>query len=192
MVRKLTIYHALEPFLSRPYDKLHLADISREIKEPHPTVRQWLNALENKGVLIKGHQGRLTLYFLNLENPNIIDHLAISEKNKLIKECEKLVVLGELIGYIHKTLNENAKALIFGSAAQSFNAANDVDLLIAGKTDTKSIQGFAKRLNKEIHIIQVSNLEKVSRALKNEIIKKHLLINGSEDFVRWMIWQQMR
>ena len=190
MVKKLTIYHALEPFLSRPYDKLHLADISREIKEPHPTARQWLNIFEKKGVLRKEHKGRLTLYYLNLENPNIIDHLVISEKNKLIKQCEKWLVLGELANYVNRSIEENADVLIFGSAVQSFNTANDIDMLVVGKIDAKKLHIFAKRLNKEVHIIQVNNLKKITKSLKNEIIKKHLLINGSEDFVRWMVWQQ--
>ena len=86
MVKKVTIYQALEPFLNKPLEKLHLADLSREMKEPHPTLRLWLNELEQQGILRKEHKGRLTLYSLNLENQNILDYLVISEKNKLIKK----------------------------------------------------------------------------------------------------------
>lgn len=185
MVKKITI---LEPFLSKPYEKLHLADISRETNTPHPTTRQWLNALEKKGVLKKEHKGRLTLYSLNLENQNILDYLVIAEKNKLIRKCEEHIILGELISNINSTISENVKFLIFGSAVESFNAANDIDILVVGKTETKLIEQFAKRLNKKLHIIQVSSLKKISKALKIEIIKKHLLIKGSEEFVGWMIW----
>ena len=184
MVKKLTI---LEPFLSMPFEKLHLAEISREINEPHPTARQWLNALEKQGVLRKEHKGRLTLYSLNLNNPNITDHLVMSEKNKLIKKCAKWLVLGEIASWIGKNTKENDKALIFGSAAEEFNKANDVDILIAGK-NPKGLKDFAKKFNKELHIIHVNSLEKVSGALKAEIIAKHLLIKGSEDFLRWMLW----
>lgn len=191
MVKKLTIYHVLEPFLVKPSERLHLADISREINEPHPTVRQWLNTLEKKGVLKKEHQGRLTLYSLNLQNPNIIDYLTISEKNKLIKKCEKWLVLGEIVSYISKNLKEDVKVLIFGSATESFKTAKDMDILVIGKDDNlKGLRNLAKKLNKELHIIQLNSLAKVSKSLKIEITKKHLLIKGSEDFVRWIIWSQ--
>ncbi len=189
MVKKLTIYHVLEPFLVKPFEKLHLANISREINEPHPTVRQWLNTLEKKAVLKKEHRGRQTLYSLNLQNPNIIDYLVISEKNKLIKKCEKWLVLGEIVYYINKNLKDG-KVLIFGSAAESFNKAKDIDILVIGKEGNIDLKNFARKLNKELHIIQINNLAKVTKSLKIEIIKKHLLIKGSEDFVRWMLWSQ--
>lgn len=190
MVKKITIANVLEPFLSRPNEKLHLAQISREIGQPHPTVRQWLNTLENKGVLKKQYQGRLTLYFLNLKNPNIIDYLIISEKNKLIRKCDDWLVLGEIVSYINNNFQEGVKALIFGSATESFDTANDIDMLVIGKTDLNGIRNQAKHLGKEVHIIQVNNLKKVSKALRLEIIKKHIIIKGSEDFMGWMLWQQ--
>ncbi len=190
MVKKITIAYVLEPFLSRPNERLHLADISRKISQPHPTVRQWLNAFENMGVLKKHHQGRLTLYSLNLQNHNIIDYLVISEKNRLIRKCEEWLVLGEIVSYINKNLPDNVKVLIFGSAAESFNAANDIDMLIIGTADQISIRNHVSHLGKEVHIVQVLNLKKVSKTLKTEITKKHILIKGSEEFVRWMLWQQ--
>lgn len=188
MVKKLTINSVLEPFLTRPKGNLHLADISRQLKVPHPTARQWLNALEDKGVLKKAHKGRLTIYSLNLENPSIIDYLVMAEKNKFINKCEKWPVLGEFAPYINRNTNENIRALIFGSASESFDAANDIDLLIVGKQNLKNLKTFAKHLGKELHIINTPNLGKVSKSLKNEIIKSHMLIKGSEDFVRWMLW----
>ncbi|MBW2976153.1 hypothetical protein KY347_01755 [Candidatus Woesearchaeota archaeon] len=190
MVKKLTIFTALGPFLVKPREKLHLARISREINEPHPTVRQWLNMLEHKGVLKKEYQGRLTLYSLNLQNPNIITYLVLSEKFKLLKKCEKWPVFWEIVSNINLKFNENVKVLIFGSAAESFSNANDIDMLIVGKQDLKEIKKLAKRLNKGLHIIQVKSLNKISQSLKNEILKKHLLVKGSEDLVRWMLWQQ--
>ena len=190
MVKKLTIYNPLEPFLAKPNESLHLAEISRLLNEPHPTVRQWLNYLEMKGVLKKSNKGRLTLYSLNLQNPNIVSYLAISEKSMLIRKCEQWLLLADLVEHIISNFNENTKVLIFGSAAESFGSANDIDILIVGKQDLKGLLAIAKRLNKKIHPITVKNLNSVSKALRNEIIKKHILIKGTEDFIRWMAWQQ--
>lgn len=188
MVKKITILQVLEPFLSKPKEKLHLAEISREIKEPHPTARQWLNMLESKGVLRKEFKGRLTLYSLNLEHQNILDYLIIAEKNKIIKKCEKEPILKEMVYFINSNFGENTKSLIFGSAAESFKKAEDIDLLTIGKIDERAVKNFAERINKEIHLINVNKLNNISKSLKEEIIKKHLIIKGSEDLIRWMIW----
>lgn len=188
MVKKLTIIKALEPFLVKPKEALHLADISRSLKEPHPTVRQWLNALEKKGMLKKSFKGRLTLYSLNFDSPLLMDYLVIAEKSKLVEKCEHSLVLKEVSSFISLDLSENSKALIFGSAAESFNSAGDIDLLITGNADLKELKKLSEKLGKELHIIPVQSLSKVSSALKTEIIKKHLIIKGSEDIARWLFW----
>ncbi len=188
MVKKITIIDALEPFLSRPKQELHLAEISRIIDEPHPTVRQWLNSLHNRGVLLKESKGRLTLYKLHLNNYSILDYLVIAEKNRLITKCENSLLLKELANSLIENLDESAMCLVFGSASEDFDKAGDIDLLIIGKTDETKIKKISSRLNKELHIITVPKLAKVSNALKEEIIKKHLIIQGSESILRWMIW----
>ena len=190
MVKKITMLKALEPFLAKPAEKLHLAGIAKEIKEPHPTVRLWLNDLEKRGILKKKHQGRLTLYYLNTESPDVIGYLVIAEKGKLISKSEKWPLLAELVSFMHHGMDEDSKILIFGSAAESFDSANDLDILIVGKGDSSMLGAFTKRLGKEAHVISVKKLSDVSKALKAEIIKKHLLVQGSENFARWMLWQR--
>lgn len=189
MVNKITIMDVIEPFLNKPHEKLHLAQISKTIHEPHPTVRQWLNLLENKGVLKKQYQGRLTLYSLNLENKNIIDYLLIAEKNRLIKRCEEWLLLGELVNFLQRNANENTQVLIFGSAAEYKSLPNDIDLLVIGDIDTAKVKDIGSRLNKELHIINVKKSTAISKALKQEIVKKHLIIKGSENILGWLLWQ---
>lgn len=186
MVNNLTI-RILEPFLTRSEEPLHLADISRQLKEPHPTVRLHLNALEKKGILRKSYKGRLTLYSLNLDNPLLLEYLVVTEKNKLIRACEKHLVLKELTHFLRNISGK--EMIIFGSAAQNFIKANDIDLLVTGKTDEKKIQEFSERYNKQIHLINVKDLKKVTETLKKEIIKKHLVIKGSENVVWWLFWR---
>jgi hypothetical protein len=189
MVRKLTVVRAIEPFLSRPGEKLHLAEISRIIDEAHPTVRQWLNDLVKEGVLLREQKGRLTLYCLNLSDYIILNYIVIAEKERLTRKCESSLLLKELTKSLNQNLEEKILCIIFGSAALDFESAEDIDLLVIGKTDEKSIKRLSSRLNKELHIINVSSLSKISKALKEEIIKKHLIIKGSEAVVRWIIWQ---
>jgi DNA-binding transcriptional ArsR family regulator len=189
MVKKLTILYALMPFLTKPKEKLHLSAIARELDEPHPTVRLWLNRLEKKGVLKKSSQGRLTLYALNQGNRAILDYLTIAEKLKLVMMCEESPLMQEFVSFAQHTLPAGSKALIFGSAVESLHAAHDLDILIVGKGEMNALAEKARMLGKDAHIIHVKSFQQVSVALRNEITKKHLIINGTEEFVRWSVWQ---
>jgi len=189
MVNNLTI-NILEPFLTKPKEKLHLAQISREMNIPHPTARLWLNKLERQGIIRKEIKGRLTLHSLNLENPDTISHIIIAEKSKLIRKGEESIILRELISDLQQELEENTNALIFGSAAEKPGEAEDIDLLIIGKIDEGEIKKLSDKNNKKIHMINVKSTKNITRTLKEEIIKKHIIIKGSEEIVRWMIWQQ--
>ena len=174
MVKKITILKALEPFLTKPEEKLHLASVSKEIKEPHPTVRLWLNELEKRGILKKQHQGRLTLYCLNDQSPNIVEFLVMAEKGKLTEKCEKWPLLGELVYFMHRNMDEDSKMLIFGSSADSFASANDLDILIVGKSDFM-LTSFAKRLGYDTHIINV----KITSSVHYRINPVNIIFNNS-------------
>ncbi|MFH1127690.1 MAG: BlaI/MecI/CopY family transcriptional regulator [archaeon] len=191
MVEKITILSVLEPFLNRPYEDIHLADISREINQPYSTIRQHLNYLEKKGILKKKTKGRLTLYSLNTESPLTLHYLSIAEKNRLINLAEKSLILKEFISYTGSNLDEDNIAIIFGSAAQDAEEANDIDIIVTGKIKSKKdIDKLGEKLNRKIHLINVSDLEKITPTLRNEVIKKHIIIKGTEEVLRWMIMRR--
>lgn len=181
----MTKWNYLEPFLyTREY--LHLRDISRKLKKPHASVRKYLNIFEKEGILNKEIKGRLTLYKINIEHPNIIEYLTIAEKEKLLKELRKNLILNELIKKIHETTTEDNKILIFGSAATEYKKANDIDILITGRSTLK-IKEIENKLNIKIHLINTTNLNNITETLKKEIRKKHLIIEGSEEIIKWLI-----
>ena len=177
MVNNITI---LTPFLTRPYEKIHLAEISKLTNIPHPTARLWLKEFEQKGVIKKEIKGRLSLFSLNFAHPNIIDYLIILEKDNLINKCEDL-----LIRELRNCFNQkDCQIIIFGSAVNDIKKANDVDLVIIGKYDKKFIGKLAKMLNKKLHIINSKNFENLTGTLKKEILKKHILVNICERTVK--------
>ena len=62
MVKKVSIWSILEPLLySEPK---HLAEISKELKKPHTTVRKQLEIFEKMGLIEKEKKDRQTLYKL--------------------------------------------------------------------------------------------------------------------------------
>ncbi len=184
MEEKLTIWSYLEPFLLTR-EPLHLADISQRLKRPHPTVRQYLHLFEQDGILTKTIKGRLTLYALNRSSPLLIDTLVLGEKERLLRVCKKNLLLGELNSFLHQSLSENHKALIFGSSVSDFKKAHDVDLLVVGKQISVAV--FENKFNIKIHLIHVNALSTVTDPLREEIRKRHLLIQGSEELLTWLL-----
>lgn len=188
MAKKLTMLYVLEPFLLNQNEQLHLTEVARRLKEPHPTVRQHISLLEQKGIVKKSRKGRLALYKLNIDDRRIMDYIIVAEKSRLIKKCDEELRLKEFVSGVQFLLGERSAALIFGSATESLKAANDVDILVNGKFNAPQLEKLAERLNLKLHLISVKRLSDVNAALKKEISKKHLLVSGSENFVRWLFW----
>ncbi len=183
MVNNITILSVLEPLLFKQ-EWTHLAEISREVKMPHPTARIYLNDFEKEGVVIKQSKGKMTLYQMNYDNPLIIDYLILVEKNKLIRKCSEEILLKEIVSFLHDL---NNSAIIFGSASINLKNANDIDLIIIGDFDKHSFKEFEKKHGIKFHLINLKKLEEISSSLKQEIKKKHLIIQDSEKIIKWML-----
>ena len=181
MVKKVSIWLTLEPLLYS--EAKHLAEISKELKKPHTTIRKQLTIFEKMGLIEKKKKGRQTFYKLK-PIPLLIDYLTIIEKEKVLNKCKKELVLKEIVDFLHKF---NNSILIFGSAVDSVKKARDVDLLVIGKFDRKEIKLLEEKLNIKIHLINVRNLKEVNETLKREIKKKHFIINNSEELIKWLI-----
>ena len=182
MVNNITILFVLKPLLYKK-EWIHLAEISRELKVHHTTLRKYFEILEKNGVVIKQKKGRLTLFMLNYDNPILIDFLVLVEKQNLINFCKELL-LKEIVSFLHNIANE---VIIFGSAVKNIGKANDIDLLIVGKFDKNELKKFEKSLGLNFHIINVTSLDEISKSLKKEIENKHLIIQNTENIVKWML-----
>ncbi|MBR9692704.1 nucleotidyltransferase domain-containing protein [Candidatus Woesearchaeota archaeon] len=183
MTNKLTTIRALIPFLTQP-EKLHVSSIARTIAQPVPTTRLWLQELARQGVLHVSHRGRQTLYELQA-HPNLIDYLVIAEKAKLLEHCSN-PSFQHFVEEVQHCVE--GKALIFGSAAENYHSAGDIDLLIIGKIQRKKVKKVATLIGKKVHLVVLPTLVSISAIFRAEVIRKHLLISGSEEFLKWMQW----
>ncbi len=182
MVENITKWSYLEPLLFKK-EWMHLAEISKKLNKNHSVVRKYLNNFENDGLVKKKIIGRMTMYKLNLENPLIIEIISIIEKERILNRKKELV-LKEVVEFIHK---QNCHALIFGSFAEGKKNPRDIDLLFLGKLDKTKIKSLENRINKKIHLVEVEQITEISETLKEEIKSKHLIISGTEYFIRWLI-----
>ena len=161
MVNKITMWLILEPLLYiREF--MHLADISRRLRIPHPTLRKYLNDFEKIGIVIKQFKGGLTMYKLNYTNPLIEDYIQLIEKERLIDKCQKELLLREIISFTHENVGDK-KLLIFGSATKDIKKANDIDLLALGDMDIKEkLKLLEKKLNINFHVINIKKIDEIS------------------------------
>ncbi|MBU2523397.1 MAG: helix-turn-helix domain-containing protein [Nanoarchaeota archaeon] len=186
MDNKITKWSVLEPLLQQ--DNLHLREISRILKKPHASLRKHLSSFEKEGIVRKEIKGRMTFYRINYSNSLIIDYLTIVEKERLVYKCKREPLINELVSFLHQYLKEENRALIFGSSVNDFKKANDIDLIITGKIDfEKKLIDFEKKFNLKVHLINVKDLNEIKEGLKIEVKKKHLIIQGSEEVIKWLV-----
>ncbi|RLE47555.1 hypothetical protein DRJ25_02090 [Candidatus Woesearchaeota archaeon] len=181
MVKKVSIWLILEPLLYS--EALHLAEIAKRLNKAHTSVRKQLAVFEKIGLVWKEKKGRQTFYKIK-RIPLFIDYVSIIEKERLIKRCQDELVLKEIVEFFHNFSNDIA---LFGSAVDSLKGAGDVDVLVVGKFNKEKIKIIEEKLNINFHIINVRNLKNVDESLKREVIKKHLIIQGCETWIRWLI-----
>ena len=182
MVDKITKWLYLEPLLFK--EGVHLAEISKKIGRNHSVVRQYLNYFEKQGIVRKQIVGRMTMYRLNMKYPLIVDIIFLIEKEKLVRKSEDMLVK-EIVWFIHDNFSNDV--LVFGSFVDNSKKAGDIDLLVIGSLDKNKFKEIEKRLNKKIHLINVEKIEDVSSVLKEEIKSKHLIVQGAEELIKWLI-----
>ena len=186
MVKKMTDWSVLEPFLNAPAQELHLALLAQKRREPHTTLRLKLAPFVEEGVLKTRKAGNMTLFRLNKEHPNLIEHLVIAEKLKLLAACRTEPLLREFSRFLREKTADGTIAILFGSATTKAKTAHDFDLLVIGEPPV--FTEFSERYRKEVHLINVKRTDRITSALKQEILKNHLLLTGSEDAMRWLLW----
>ena len=93
------------------------------------------------------------------------------------------MVLKEIVEYLHSFDNP---IILFGSAVDSVKEARDVDILVVGRFNLEKVKLIERRLNLKFHVINVK-LKEINETLKKEIMKKHLIVQGSEELIKWLI-----
>jgi len=145
------------------------------------TVANYLNKLEKEFILKSKTQGKNKLYFLNLDNKEIVKNFIIStehlrtinfyKKNSLIKE------IAEKINPFIKGI-----AIIFGSYAKGIQKKDsDLDIFIIGKANEKELDIISKTYRIEISLKIYPKLEQ--DILTKEVIKNHIIIKNAEQFI---------
>ena len=170
------------PFL-RDYGRhLILADMERELGVSHQTLRKYADSLVKNGILLEEQKPRNVLYSLSRENPMVLNYLSAAEKIVLEEALERSTLLKRLYEMLSPHMAETS-FLVFGSSAAG-KTGEDIDLLALGRRSVKETASkFGKTYGKKIHLVSARDFP-AGGALSREIMKKHLILNGFDAFIK--------
>lgn len=146
------------------------------------TTANYLQNLENEGILKSRTQGKNKNYFLNIKDKEIINNFITAiEHIKTIEFYKKNLIIKEISEKIKESIN--GSALIFGSYAKEIQKKDsDLDILIIGNCNEKEIEKIGNTYNIEINLKVYQKFKK--DILIKEAIKNHIFIKNSEQIIQ--------
>ena len=174
-----------EEFLRDFNAKLTGSFIAKKKKLNQKTVSNYLNRLEKEHILKSRTQGRNKLYSLNLNNKEIEKNFIIAvEHLRTINFYRKNILIKEIAEKINNHIK--GTAIVFGSYAKNTQKKDsDLDILIIGKCNEKEINNISKIYRIEINLKIYPKLEQ--DILTKEVIKNHIIIKNTEQFIEEII-----
>lgn len=156
--------------------------IAKKKKLNQKTVANYLNLLEKQGILRSKVQGKNKLYYLNLENKEILLNFIMGiEHFRSINFYENNLIVKEIFEKINSFID--GIAVLFGSYAKGTQKKDsDLDILIIGKCDEKEIYKISKTYKIDINLKIYPKIEK--DILFEEVLKNHILLKNIDGFIR--------
>ena len=163
--------------------------IAKSRKLNQKTVSNYLKGLERQNFLKSITEGKNKLYFLNLNDEQlIVNFISAIENARAIHFYQKRPLIKEIITKILPHIS--GISLIFGSYAKgNEKEGSDLDIFIAGSADEAEIDKIANTYHLEINLKKYT-LPEFKKALKEndpltkEVIKSHILMQNAQEFVR--------
>ncbi len=185
MVKKITKENIIGLYLNDYSRRYYLRELASLLGKPHQTIKPHIETLVEEKIIMKNKRKNITEYALNFKNKKIYDCLIIAEKSKLMGQFSEDMLLKVLFEKLSIYFEKNT-FVIFGSGSVAKLGSADIDLLVVGKQNmSKNIEDFEKIYHKKIHKIQVSSLAKLTHSLVKEIYKKHIILNNTEQIIRF-------
>ncbi len=167
MLDKYSRYRVLRVFLDSPIENFGLREISRLSKLSPPSVSEYLEEFESKGLITKTEKKGNPSYQASRENEDFIFY----KKLGILYELQN----SGLTEHLWQKLSPDA-IILYGSYAKGESVENsDIDLFIMGKEKQINLEEFEKKLNRSIHLIFGSNTKNISKELTNNLVNGIIL-----------------
>ena len=189
-------------FRSNYLAQYHVREMAKLTKKSHVTLLPHLKALENDKIIIPKTIVKNKAYSLNFDNIVTRSYILLAETVKSIVYLEDIFLIKKVTAEI-LNLNLDGIIILFGSyAKQTFQEDSDIDLFYLGKitdAEIEKIKAIGKTYGKIINV-KKSTLRNFETGLRKkdpltiEIIKNHLLLQNSEQFIGalWRYYNAIR
>ncbi|MEM5834559.1 MAG: nucleotidyltransferase domain-containing protein [Candidatus Aenigmatarchaeota archaeon] len=167
MLEKYDTWKVLELFFKKPTYPFHLREICRILKWSPTKVRDNLNFLKKRNLIVEQKEKNLSIFKSNRENKEF----------KIYKIIYNLIKAEEIGEMIENSLEDFEAIVFFGSALRGEDIENsDLDFCVIGSKEVEiRLEKMEEALNRKISLIFLENLEKLKKENK-ELLNN--LING--------------
>ena len=184
-------FEILQIFSTNPNDKIHGRNIAKRLNANQMTVLLNLNKLEEDKIFLTETKGKNKNFFLNKKNELIYPFMEVAEIYRSMQMIDKNFLIYSII----KDIKELTKGvvIIFGSYAKGCaTKESDIDILIIDKITDNVFDIVKNKYPVDIHIMNMSKKEfingmKTKKPFIKEIIEHHIIMQGSEEFTRWLL-----
>lgn len=186
----------LIPYTENYLSMMSGSEIARRAKIPQQTASRKLNEMCERGILRYSREGRNKKYYLDLQNSIARNVLNIIENQKSLLFATATPKIKPIIEEITKYAKT---AVIFGSYAKGKeDSKSDLDVLILGKCDRKSIGKIKRKSAVEINekYADYSEFKKMlesRNALAIEITENHIIFGNISNWIDMLMgWKNDR
>ncbi len=155
-------YKILELFIEFPSKEFSARGIARFLKLSHATVLKYIETLLKLNLIKKKEETLYPTYYANTQNQKY----KFYKKNYLLF---KLMNSGA-VDYIQKETLPSS-IILFGSGAKAtFTEKSDIDIYVESERKNLILSKFEKILKHKINLLFESNINNLSKELRNNII----------------------
>ncbi len=171
LYQKIKQLNVLTLFLENPHSSYYLRESARILKMDPMTVKRALTLLVNDELLTKFEEKNRILYEANIENP-AFRHLKISYNLSWLQEKK-------VTDFLLHRMNTVTSIILFGSFAKGENdEESDVDVLTISLAKNKPTAELAKRLGRDVNLVNFSPAQWSNQAKKNRAFYLDVILDG--------------
>ena len=181
-------FEVLEKYVGDYTKGIYGRELIGKVSLSQKSIALALEELEKESILRSHKRGTIKLYELNISNSEIKDILLQVELNRKIGFLSKNRSLAHIF-------NEDDRIIgVFGSYASGTEKEHpDVDVFVIGNKRKDDYDKLGKKIDMEISIKYFSqkafkSLLKDKNSLCKEIIRNHIIIFGTECFIK-VVWR---
>lgn len=162
MLQNYNRYKILKVFLDNPTESFRLRELSRLSKLAPLSVINYLKEFESQELIRKYEKRGIPFYQAIRDNKDFIFYKKISILYQLHNSG--------VIELLWEKLSPEAIILYGSHAKGEAIEQSDIDIFIIGKEKIINLDAFEKKLGKAIHLMFESNINKIPKELKNNLI----------------------